>query len=206
MRTAERLYAEHGLASVSMRKIGAAAGQRNQSAVQYHFVNRDGLIKAILKRHAAAIETHRFAMVEALSVSAKPSLEEQVACLIMPTIEHHIALGTPSWCGRFLAQVLVEPALREDLMRTQLNTPSIRRLDTIGRPGWLSAPRLAPQSAMLRHFAVHVCAELEYDLAHGRVDPATAEVLWRRLGQDVIEAICGQSTPLLGSGALAGHR
>jgi AcrR family transcriptional regulator len=63
MRAAERLYAELGFAKVSVRQIGEAAGQRNKSAVQYHFTSRDELIKAILARHAAAIEKHRIAMV-----------------------------------------------------------------------------------------------------------------------------------------------
>jgi len=37
MDAAERLYAEHGFAAVSIRQISDAAGQRNKSIVQYHF-------------------------------------------------------------------------------------------------------------------------------------------------------------------------
>ena len=40
---AERLIAERGV-DVPLRDIAAAAGQRNNSAVQYHFGSRDGLI------------------------------------------------------------------------------------------------------------------------------------------------------------------
>lgn len=203
MRTAERLYAEQGLASVSVRRIGTAAGQRNKSAVQYHFTNRDELIKAVLARHTAAIEKHRIVMVEALDPSEVPSAEERVSCFILPTIEHHIELGTPAWYGRFLAQVMVEPAIRDHLMYGHLNTPSIRRLNELGHldSRLCDFDVAASSSSMIRQFAVHACAEMEYDLAHGRVDPETAEKAWRQLGEDVIKAICERSPSLLPSGS-----
>lgn len=199
MRTAERLYAEYGLASVSARRIGVAAGQRNKSVVQYHFTNRDELIKEIVTRHLAAIEKRRMAMVTALGPTGGISLDERTLCLIMPTIEHHIELGMPSWYGRFLAQVFVEPALREFTMEAHLDTPSIRLLNARGQREWRSSDldTIMRRSVMLRQLAVHMCAELEYDLAAGRVDPAEAEAAWRRLGEDMIAAVCGHSTSAL---------
>ncbi|WP_214409313.1 TetR/AcrR family transcriptional regulator [Sphaerisporangium fuscum] len=200
MRTAERLYAEHGFAGVSVRQIGEAAGQRNKSAVQYHFHNRDELIKAILSRHIAAVERHRIAMVEALAPSGAMSLDDRIGCVILPTIEHHIELGTPSWYGRFLAQVVVEPGLRDYAIQETLGTPSLRRLQEIDSP-WRDGhdPEVAAQrDAMIRQLTVHMCAELEYDLAHGRVPASSAEQSWRRLGAHLIRAVCGLSTALLG--------
>jgi AcrR family transcriptional regulator len=46
--TAERLFAIHGIASVSLRQIAAESGAANNSAVQYHFGSKDRLIDAIL--------------------------------------------------------------------------------------------------------------------------------------------------------------
>lgn len=199
MRTAERLYAEHGFASVSVRKIGEAAGQRNKSAVQYHFTNRDELIVAILTRHMDAIEKHRIAMVEALGASGEVSLQERISCFILPSIEHHIELGTPSWYGRFLAQAFVEPTLREYAIHANLNTPSFRRLEELGYLQWPNHDRelFVQHNAMIRQLTVHMCAELEYDLAHGRIDPAAAEQSWHRLGENLIKAVCGLSVALL---------
>ena len=45
--TAERLFGEHGIAGVSLRQIGAAAGSSNNSAVHYHFGSKEQLIEAI---------------------------------------------------------------------------------------------------------------------------------------------------------------
>ncbi|RCG33136.1 TetR/AcrR family transcriptional regulator [Sphaerisporangium album] len=200
MATAERLYAEHGFANVSVRKIGEAAGQRNKSAVQYHFTSRDELIQAILARHAAAIEKHRIAMVAALDPPGRVTRREWIACVIAPTIEHHIELGTPSWYGRFLAQTVVEPSLREYAIQAHLNTPSFRRLEEIRLlQGRYHDPELSERhGAMIRQLIVHMSAELEADLAHGRVDPAAAERSWRRLGENLITAVCGLSSALVG--------
>lgn len=45
---AEGLFAEHGIAGVSLRQIAAEAGSSNNSAVRYHFGTKDDLLRAIL--------------------------------------------------------------------------------------------------------------------------------------------------------------
>jgi len=52
---------EHGIAAVALHDIGAAAGQRNNAAVQYHFGDRDTLIREITTYRAAASEDTRAA-------------------------------------------------------------------------------------------------------------------------------------------------
>ncbi|XVQ84098.1 helix-turn-helix domain-containing protein [Microbispora siamensis] len=56
---AERLFAERGIDAVSLREINAAAGQRNSTALQYHFGDRAGLLKAVLAKHRPEIEARR---------------------------------------------------------------------------------------------------------------------------------------------------
>ncbi|POX43306.1 TetR family transcriptional regulator [Streptomyces sp. Ru73] len=199
MRAAERLIAERGFAGVSVRQISEAAGQRNNSAVQYHFNGRDELIKAILSSYTDVIEERRIAMVEALG-GRRISLEEHYRCLIMPGVEYHIEAPAPTWGARFLAQAIVEPALREYVIQEHLNTPSHRILDTYGalRREDLDPGLRRRHSAMVRQLTVHAFAELEHDLADGRIDRAEAEQRWRLLGEDLITALCGLSTALLG--------
>ena len=43
-RSAEQLFAAHGVDGVSLRQITREAGQRNTTALQYHFGSRDGLL------------------------------------------------------------------------------------------------------------------------------------------------------------------
>ncbi|MFF4621938.1 TetR/AcrR family transcriptional regulator [Nonomuraea jabiensis] len=204
MRAAERLYATEGFAAVSIRQIGEAAGQRNKSAVQYHFTSRDELVKAILAEHAEAMEVHRLAMMSRLGEPGGMSPRDRIRCVVLPHIEHHVDLGVPSWYGRFLAQVVVEPALREYAVSVHLERPSLRRLyDATRDPGEPDPGRAARREAMTRVLIVHMCAELERDLAAGdttasgrdpatgHAAPASAATAWRRLGDDLVTAVGG---------------
>ncbi|MEU6797163.1 helix-turn-helix domain-containing protein [Nonomuraea wenchangensis] len=199
MRTAERLYAEHGFAGVSMRMIREAAGQRNNSAVQYHFSSRDELIVAILEQHAAAVERHRSRLVAVLEERGEASPREWIACVVEPGIEHHVELGTPSWYGRFLAQAVVEPGLREHARRAYTCTPSFQRLDRLhpsagaGRDAELTERH----AAMIRLLLVHMCADLETELAAAEATRDEAERAWRRLGDNLVTAVLGLSSALL---------
>ena len=56
--SAERLFAEHGIGSTSLRKIIAHA-KVNIAAVHYHFGNKDGLIKAVFQRRLQAVNEKR---------------------------------------------------------------------------------------------------------------------------------------------------
>jgi AcrR family transcriptional regulator len=47
LQAAIRLVGEQGVSGVSLRGIGAAAGQKNKSAVAYHFEGKAGLMNAI---------------------------------------------------------------------------------------------------------------------------------------------------------------
>jgi AcrR family transcriptional regulator len=52
---AELLYAERGIDGVSLREIRLAAGQRNSSALQFHFGDADGVLRALATRHMPRI-------------------------------------------------------------------------------------------------------------------------------------------------------
>lgn len=65
---AERLIGEFGVAGVSLRQIGSAAGTVNNYAVQYHFTDLDGLIHAIFEKRMPAVNARmheRLAYLEA---------------------------------------------------------------------------------------------------------------------------------------------
>jgi AcrR family transcriptional regulator len=61
---AARLYAERGIDNVSIAEIVRAAGQRNASAVHYHFGNRDEVLRELLARHIPAIAERRIELME----------------------------------------------------------------------------------------------------------------------------------------------
>lgn len=61
---AERLFAEHGIDGVSLREVNRTSGARNAIAVQYHFADRAGVVRAILDKHRPVVEARRHAMLD----------------------------------------------------------------------------------------------------------------------------------------------
>lgn len=82
--TAERLFAERGVESTSLLEIAKAAGQKNRSALQYHFTNKDGLLNAVLDKHAESISRARSLMLDALEDRDSYVLYELVEALVLP--------------------------------------------------------------------------------------------------------------------------
>jgi len=87
MRAAEKLIADGGVENVSIREIVAAAGQKNESALQYHFQNLSGLLKAVHKERTGEIEHKRRELLAAtLERSKEPNLRELCTLMIEPTV------------------------------------------------------------------------------------------------------------------------
>jgi len=84
IRAAERLFAAHGIDGVSLREINRAAGARNAIALQYHFEDRAGVLRAILARHRQDVESRRHAMLDQYEADARPDLRALSAALVRP--------------------------------------------------------------------------------------------------------------------------
>ena len=82
---ATRLFAERGLDGVSLAEINRAAGQRNATALHYHFGGREGLLQAIFDKHRPRVELHRAQLFSMLG--AEPEMEELASALILPLLE-----------------------------------------------------------------------------------------------------------------------
>ena len=81
---AERLFAEHGLAGVSLRQISIEAGSSNNSAIRYHFGSKDDLLRAIFAYRISDLMQRR----ALLRARAHPDdLRAQLEAHILPLIE-----------------------------------------------------------------------------------------------------------------------
>ena len=82
LKAAEELFARQGVHQATMRDITAAAGQRNASALTYHFGSRSGVLTAILSRHGSPLDQERIALVnEPIAAEATRAL---LAALLLP--------------------------------------------------------------------------------------------------------------------------
>ena len=57
--TAERLFAERGIEATALRDICLAADQKNNFAVQYHFGDREQLVRAVAEHRARSLLEHQ---------------------------------------------------------------------------------------------------------------------------------------------------
>lgn len=86
---AERLWGERGVEGVSLREIRIAAGQRNSSALQFHFGGRDGLLRALSERHLPRVATLQEGLYGALVADGRHhDVAELVEVLMRPHAEY----------------------------------------------------------------------------------------------------------------------
>jgi AcrR family transcriptional regulator len=79
---ARRLFATRGVSQTTSREIVEAAGQRNVSALTYHFGSRDGVLHAILMRFDDVLDAERGELLARIGTDAPT--RDLVAALLVP--------------------------------------------------------------------------------------------------------------------------
>ena len=147
--TAERLFAAEGVHGVSLREIVRASGARNVTALQYHFGDRRGLLRAVLDRHRAEVESARHALLDAYEAGDPGDVRALSAALVRPLAAR---LASPG--GRAYLQILGELVNRPEPLigRAGLTDPA----DSTYRWRALTAPLLEEDAARLHRRFVAV--------------------------------------------------
>ena len=167
MDAAEQLFAQHGIAAVSVRDITRAASV-NLAALNYHFGTKHQLAAEIFKRCLEPLNAKRLEMLDALEKSHSkkaPRLEAVLEVMIRPVVEGGFE-GRPANNAflRLMGGCLSEPnAEIEQLVRAHFDE-IIRRFDA----AFLRAlPGLRPEELFWRikfihgalHFSLLTCAK-----------------------------------------------
>ena len=129
---ATRLMAEQGIYGASLAEIVREAGQRNASAVHYHFGSRDEVLRAILERHVPVIRARRLELAEGAD-----DLRSLAEAMVRPITE----FAQRGWRERAYLQIGSE--LTRYVDRT---TPEVRALleETAGYEVMARIAELAP--------------------------------------------------------------
>jgi AcrR family transcriptional regulator len=107
---AEALYGRHGVEGVSLRQISLAAATGNNYAVQYHFGDASGLIRAILTKRIPEIELRMARLLAKTKAEGRLSeTRALVELLFRPLFEHVNSRGERAH-ARFVLAVLSSPA------------------------------------------------------------------------------------------------
>ena len=85
MRAAELLIAQQGIENVTVRAIVSEAGQKNESALQYHFHNREGLLNAIHDQRNAEVRAFRGVLLQPYLRGQLPDLRDVCRLMVIPS-------------------------------------------------------------------------------------------------------------------------
>lgn len=172
---AEQLFGRVGVSNVSMRQIRLAAGQGNAAAVQYHFGDRDGIVRAISERHRTKLLALQTALAASIDGDAPRRLDRLVDALIRPNAIY-ITLGPSerAWI-KILAELLSDPRISMETITKESDDQSVGigteiHDDLATRmPADLAAERIWAVSQA----TVHICA----NRAKIRDDPESTRAL-----------------------------
>lgn len=87
--SAERLFAENGIAVTSLRKIVQDAGV-NVASVNYHFGSKDGLIREVIRRRLERVNSLRLRHIERLREEHQGQpipVDELMHAFLLPAID-----------------------------------------------------------------------------------------------------------------------
>ena len=105
-RAARRLFAQRGVDAVAVRDILAAAGQRNVSALNYHFGSKEGLIETLIGDALAIAHARWAAGLDAIEAAGGPrDIREIVELLVIQGLPPNAPEGDEA-SARLLAMVL----------------------------------------------------------------------------------------------------
>lgn len=130
-----------------MREIARSAGAKNVIAVQYHFVDRDGVLQAILDKHLPAVDARRHALLDA--AEGEPTLRTMAGALVRPLgAKLADADGGPAFLQVY-ADLLNRPKPRLSVLEGQAEHGPAGRFGSLRRWRDLVTPLLAPDAAEL---------------------------------------------------------
>lgn len=185
-----RLFARDGVQGARIREINELAGQRNVSALHYHFGSREALLEAILARYQQAVdvnvaealdrleEDHRELEIrEIVEAAVRPAVrtldsQEGRDCVriippLLPALSRNLRAGTayPITAGTrriltLLDQQMAERSLPEHVRRERLVTYAIVFTTMIGE----RANAMEEETELLldsEEFTVHMVDTLE---------------------------------------------
>lgn len=85
LRAGEHLFARQGIDGTKIGEINELAGQRNPSAVHYHFGSKQGLVVEILRRHQEGLEVEVGRCLDELEGGESPaSIRQVVEAMVRP--------------------------------------------------------------------------------------------------------------------------
>jgi len=111
-----RLYADRGVFQVSLAEIVREAGQRNASAIHYHFGSRDQILMQLMAPYVGALRERRLALLERARRQPDDDVRSVVDALVRPVAE----LARRGWRERAYLRIGLELVERSERVAPEL--------------------------------------------------------------------------------------
>lgn len=181
---AERLFAVQGIETASLRDISIEAGQKNNSAAQYHFGDRAGLVAAVFTRRMDRINERRLRMIAEIDASGLNDVVSLTSALAIPLIDY--VTSNHGWYARFLLRtefdhfaITVKNALPVSLPVKELTNRLVEVLADL--PPKIRRNRI---EQMMTHY-IGALADWEWERDRGAIRLTPSQ-----LKQDVLATSC----------------
>ncbi|WP_319447269.1 MULTISPECIES: TetR family transcriptional regulator [unclassified Mycobacterium] len=102
--SAARAFARDGVFNASLIDITRQAGQRNRAALTYHFGSRDGVLCAVLDRHAPFLARREGELLDIATRAPADDLGPVIEAIVRPAAE----LADRDWRGRCCLLIIAE--------------------------------------------------------------------------------------------------
>lgn len=183
---AERLFAERGIAVVSLREINQAANQKNIAAAHYHFGSREGLVKAVLMHRWPRLDRRRGELLER---SGRPQdLRFLLEAFILPLAEE---LAPRSEGNHYLRFIRDYERLGADYQMAQQVSPAgveiFRQFECC--LAWLPESIRAMRIGYVINLMHSILAKAEEQLARGEIRHADIDLITSNMIDMFVDAL-----------------
>lgn len=198
LKTAERLFALHGIDSVSTRQIAREAGQKNHSALQYHFGSRDDLLDAILAYRMTKVNQRRSQLWAAVEAQGRLSnVRSLVMLIVQPLAEELLQPAQESYYISLIAQLYSRDQAERIYLRDSDFFNTVRAVSERLAQQLVETPEelLVERLIFLGTQLVHAVAAWDFQRRDGRLR-LDAEKLQRKVNNLVDYLVGGITAPV----------
>jgi AcrR family transcriptional regulator len=187
VRIAERLFAEEGLDSVSIRAVNAAAGV-GAASIHYHFGSKEKLIEAVVREQGEAITEQILAGIDELAAQKEPPTALQLVQLIAnPYVE---LLRSQPVRGLRWMKVIAQLTLANDRLLDRMSADVDAAVLEQVKRGFAEVPEaeVALRWAVASRTLIQMLSQVDHWMAHEGLKGKEAQ---SRYLEDLLDFVAG---------------